>query len=159
VPDPEIGALLQARETCRRLVEVAKRFLIKANRCHGGPEKVTIDGSEANVAALLNDTVEDGTTLIIRQVTYVHNIIEQDHRGVQCVTRPRIEGKSCDVVQGMLAASEFMRMMQKRQRVVGRKSGPYGGRTVLRPGCLFAILRRATTMPRNAYDRPTRGRR
>ena len=89
VPDPEIGALLQAREPCRRLVEAAKRFLIKAIRCHGGLEKGTIDGREANVGALRDDHAEDGTALVIQQVTYVHNIIEQDHRRVQCVTRPR----------------------------------------------------------------------
>ena len=79
MPDREIGALLQARETCRQLVEAAKRFLTKAIRRHGGPEKVTIDGSEANAAALRNDHVEYGTAIVIRQVKYVNNIIEQDH--------------------------------------------------------------------------------
>jgi hypothetical protein len=33
------------------------------------------------------------------------------------VTRPRLEGKSCDAAQGMLAAIEFMHM-KMRQRVV-----------------------------------------
>jgi hypothetical protein len=88
VPDPENGALRQARETCRQLVEAATRVLTKAIRRHGGPETVTIDGREAHAAALRNDHVESGTALVIRQVTYVHKIIEQDHRGVQCVTRP-----------------------------------------------------------------------
>ena len=37
---------------------------------------------------------------------------------MQQVTQPRLEGKSCAVAQGMLAASEFMHMMQKRQTVV-----------------------------------------
>ena len=34
------------------------------------------------------------------------------------MTRPRLEGKSCDAAQGRLAASEFMHMMQKRQKAV-----------------------------------------
>jgi transposase-like protein len=56
----------------------AKRFFTEAIRRHGGPEKVTIDGSEANAAALRNDNVEYGTAIVIRQVKYVNTIIEQD---------------------------------------------------------------------------------
>jgi putative transposase len=67
----------------------AKRFLTKAIRRHGGPEKVTIDGSEANATALRTDHVEYGTVLVIRQVKYVNHLIEQDHQGVRRVTRPR----------------------------------------------------------------------
>jgi len=70
--------------------EPAKRFLTKAIRRHGGPEKGTIDGSEGNAAAIRNYHVEYGTAIVIRQVKYLNNIIEQDHRGVQRVTRPRV---------------------------------------------------------------------
>ena len=49
---------------------------------------------------------------------YVHKILEQDPPGVQQVTRPRLEGKSCAAAQGMLAANEFVHMMQKSQMVV-----------------------------------------
>jgi hypothetical protein len=76
VPDGDIHALLQARETCRQLVGAATRVLTKAIRRHGGPEKVTIDGSEANAAALRNDNAEYGTALVIRQV----QIFAQHHR-------------------------------------------------------------------------------
>jgi transposase-like protein len=89
VPDGDIHALLQAREPCRQLVEAATRVLTKAIRRHGEPEKVTIDGSEANAAALRHDHAAYGTALVIRQVKYLHKIIEQDHPGVQRVTRPR----------------------------------------------------------------------
>jgi putative transposase len=60
----------------------AKRFLTKAIRRHGGPEKVTIDGSAANAAATRNYNVEYGTAIVIRQVKDLNNIIEQDHHGV-----------------------------------------------------------------------------
>jgi hypothetical protein len=76
VPDGDIQALLQACETCRQLVEAATGVLTKAIRRHGGPEKVTIDGSEANAAALRHDHAEYGTALLIRQV----QIFAQHHR-------------------------------------------------------------------------------
>jgi putative transposase len=104
--------------TAHRDEPAAKRFLTKAIRRHGGPEKVTIDGSEGNAAAIRNYHVEYGTAIVIRQVKYLNNIIEQDHRGVQRVTRPRLGCKSCDAAQGMLAAIELMHMIRKRQRVV-----------------------------------------
>ncbi len=76
--------------TAHRDEPAAKRFLTKAICRHGGPEKVTIDGSEANAAAIRHDNVEHGTAIVIRQVKYLHTIIiEQDHRGVQRVTWPR----------------------------------------------------------------------
>ena len=83
------GHAIDVLLTAHRDEPAAMRFLTKAIRRHGGPEKVTIDGREAHAAALRNDHVEYGTALVIRQVTYVHTIIEQDHRGVQRVTRPR----------------------------------------------------------------------
>jgi putative transposase len=76
--------------TAHRDEPAAKRFLIKAIRRHGEPEKVTTDGSEANAAVIRNYHVEYGTAIVIRQVKYLNNIIEQDHRGVQRVTRPRV---------------------------------------------------------------------
>jgi putative transposase len=75
--------------TAHRDEPAATRVPPKAIRRHGGPETVTIDGREPHTAALRHDHVEDGTALVIRQVTDVHTIIEQDHRGVQRVTRPR----------------------------------------------------------------------
>jgi putative transposase len=104
--------------TAHRDEPVAKCFFTKAIHRHGEPEKVTIDGSEANAAAIRNDHVASGTALVIRQVKYLHNILEQDYRGVQQMARSRLEGKSCAAAQGRQAASEFMHLMQKRQRVV-----------------------------------------
>ncbi len=59
--------------------EAALRFLKKAIRRNGVPEKITIDGSEANEAAIKCYNEEHGTTIIIRQVQYLNNIVEQDH--------------------------------------------------------------------------------
>jgi putative transposase len=83
------GHAIDVLLTAHRDEPAAMRFLTKAIRRHGGPERVTIDGREPHAAALRTDHVEDGTALVIQQVTDVHTSIEQDHRGVQRVTRPR----------------------------------------------------------------------
>jgi putative transposase len=56
--------------------EAALRFLKKAIRRNGLPETITIDGSEANEAAIKRYNEEHGTTIAIRQVKYLNNIAE-----------------------------------------------------------------------------------
>src|SRR3712207_2780735 len=65
--------------TKERDEQAAKRFLTKAIRRHGLPEKITIDGSEANAAAMRSYNKEHGTAIAIRQSKYLNNIVEQDH--------------------------------------------------------------------------------
>ena len=98
--------------------EAALRFLKKAIRRHGVPEKITIDGSDANEAAIKRYNEEHGTSIIIRQVKYLNNMIEQDHRDVKRVTRPMLGFKSFEAAQDTLAGIELMRMIKKRQMVV-----------------------------------------
>src|SRR5467141_4438177 len=96
----------------------AKRFLTKAIRRHGVPEKITIDGSAANEAAIKSYNEEHGTAIAIRQIKYLNNIVEQDHRGVKRITRPMLGCKAFDAAQGTLAGIELMHMIKKRQLVV-----------------------------------------
>jgi putative transposase len=96
----------------------AKRFLTKAIRRHGGPEKVTIGGSAANAAAIGSYNKEHGTAIVIRQVKYLNNIVEQDHRAVKRVTRPMLGFKSFEAAQKTLAGVERMHMIKKGQLVV-----------------------------------------
>jgi len=95
----------------------AKRFLTKAIRRHGVPEKITIDGSAANEAAIRNYNAEHGTAIVIRQVKYLNNVVEQDHRGVKRVTRPMLEFKAFDAAQSTLVGIELMHMLRKGQLV------------------------------------------
>ena len=74
--------------TRHRDERAAKRFLTKAIHRHGVPEKITIDGSAANEAAIKSYNEEHGTAIVIRQVKYLNNVVEQDHRGVKRITRP-----------------------------------------------------------------------
>jgi putative transposase len=104
--------------TEHRDTAAALRFLTHAIRRHGVPETITIDGSEANEAAIKRYNEEHGTHIIIRQVKYLNNMVEQDRRGVKRVTRPRLGCTSFDAAQGTLAGIELMHMMKKRQMVV-----------------------------------------
>jgi putative transposase len=104
--------------TEHRDTEAALRFLKKAIRRNGLPEKMTIDGSEANEAAIKRYNEEHGTHIIIRQVKYLNNMVEQDHRGVKRVTRPMLGFKSFDAAQDTLLGIELMHMIKKRQLMV-----------------------------------------
>jgi putative transposase len=98
--------------------EAALRFLKNALRRHNGPETITIDGSEANAAAIKRDNEEYGTHIILRQVTYLNNMVEQDHRGGKRVTRPMLGFKSFAAADATLVGIELMHMLKKRQLVV-----------------------------------------
>ena len=111
--------------TKHRDERAAKRFLTKAIRRHGLPEKITIDGSAANAAAIKNYNAEHGTAMVIRQVKYLNNIVEQDHRAVKRVTRPMLGFKSFPAAHKTLVGIELMHMIKKRQMVV--EEGGEGG--------------------------------
>jgi transposase-like protein len=104
--------------TKERDEQAAKRFLTKAIRRHGVPEKITIDGSAANEAAITSYNEAHGTAIAIRKIKYLNNIVEQDHRAVQRVTRPMLGFKAFDAAQGTLAGIELMHMIKKEQMVV-----------------------------------------
>src|SRR5436309_4738351 len=104
--------------------EAALWFLKKAIRRHGVPETITIDGSDANEAAIKSYNAEHGTSIAIRQVKYLNNIVEQDHRAVKRITRPMLGFKSFEAAQDTLVGIELMHMIKKRQMVV--KAGDEG---------------------------------
>ena len=82
------------------------------------PETITIDGSDANEAAIKSYNAEHGTAIVIRQVKYLNNVVEQDHRAVKRVTRPMLGFKAFEAAQATLAGIELMHMIKKRQIVV-----------------------------------------
>ena len=104
--------------TKERDEQAAIRFLTKAIRRHGVPEKLTIDGSAAHEAAIKSYNEAHGTAIDIRQIKYLNNIVEQDHRAVKRVTRPMLGFKSFDAAQGTLVGIKLMHMIKKKQLVV-----------------------------------------
>ena len=71
------------------------------------PEKITIDGSAANEAAIKSYNEEHGTSIVIRKTKYLNNIVEQDHRGIKRVTRPMLGFKSFEAAQSTLTGEEM----------------------------------------------------
>ena len=104
--------------TEQRDQEAALRFLKKAIGRHGVPEKITIDGSEANEAAIKRYNEEHGTAIKIRQIKYLNNVVEQDHRAVKRITRPMLGFKSFAAAHATRLGIELMHMIKKRQLVI-----------------------------------------
>jgi putative transposase len=103
--------------------QAAKRFLTKAIRRHGVPEKITIDGSAANEAAIKSYNKDHGTAITIRKIKHLNNIVEQDHRGVKRITRPMLGFKAFDAAQSTLTRIELMHMLRKGQLAEGVEQG------------------------------------
>jgi putative transposase len=102
--------------------EAALRFLKKAICRHGVPEKIPIDGSDANEAAIKTYNEAHGTNILIRQVKYLNNVVEQDHRSVKRVTRPMVGFKSFDAAPSTLVGIELMHMLKKEQLAVEERA-------------------------------------
>ncbi len=96
----------------------ALRFLPEVIRRPGVPETITIEGREANAAAMCRYQREHGPARMIRQVKYLHTMVAQDHRGVKRVTRPRLGFKACEAGQDTLVGIALMHRMKKKQRLV-----------------------------------------
>ena len=101
--------------TAKRDASAARHFFEKAMRHSEVPDTVTMDKSGANKAALDQLNTQREIPIKIRQVKYLNNIVEQDHRAVKRVTRPMLGFKSFRSAQAVLAGIELMHMIRKRQ--------------------------------------------
>ena len=109
------GATVDFLLTARRDRKAALRFLCKAIRHNGTPEKITIDKSGANAAALESHNTEHEAGIQIRQVKYLNNIVEQDHRAITRLVRPMLGFKSFWSAAVTLTGIELMHMIRKGQ--------------------------------------------
>jgi putative transposase len=103
--------------TAKRDKAAAKRFFDKAVGANGDPDKVAMDKSGANKAA--TDTINAGRAvpILVRQVKYLNNIVEQDHRAIKRVTKSMLNFKSLLAAGSMLAGIELIHMIRKGQFV------------------------------------------
>jgi DDE domain len=76
------------------LASAALRLLHKVIGRHGVPEKVTIDKSGANTAAIASYNADHDTDVEIRQLKYLNNIVEQDHRVIKRMIRAMMEANA-----------------------------------------------------------------
>jgi putative transposase len=101
--------------TAKRDAAAARRFFEKAIGHNTVPDKVTMDKSGANQAALEQRNKEREIRIEIRQVKYLNNIVEQDHRAIKRITRPMLGFKSFQVARAILAGIELKHMIRKGQ--------------------------------------------
>jgi len=94
------------------------RFLRKAIDQCGTPEKITIDKSGANTAAIESVQADSGLTIELRQSKYLNNnIVEQGHRAINRLTRPMLGFKSFWSAAITLAGIELVHMIRKGQLI------------------------------------------
>jgi len=101
--------------TQKRDQKSAKKFLIKAISNNGLPEKVNIDKSGANLSAIKAFNAEYQANIEIRQVKYLNNIVEQDHRAIKRIIKGTLGFKAFDSAAITLNGIEMVRMIKKGQ--------------------------------------------
>ena len=101
--------------TAKRDKKAAMRFFEKAMKANGIPEKVTMDKSGANKSAVDQIVADKDIVVEVRQIKYLNNIVEQDHRAVKRNTRPMLGFKSFRAAASVLAGIELMHMIRKGQ--------------------------------------------
>lgn len=101
----------------KRDTSAAYRFFNKAIGYNGKPEKVTIDKSGSNNAALeeINKVLPEDSRIEIRQIKYLNNIVEQDHRFIKKITKPMKGFKSFACASATLIGIELHHMLRKYQ--------------------------------------------
>ena len=110
----------------KRDENAARNFFKKAIGSNGLSEKITIDKSGANKAgieiinlqlifiALLGYTFMQ---IQIRQIKYLNNIVEQDHRGIKKIVNTMMGFKSFNSAQATISGIELYRMLKKGQHI------------------------------------------
>jgi putative transposase len=83
--------------TAKRDRAAAMRFFAQAMHNNDLPEKVTMDKSGANKAALDQLNAQRKIPIEIQQVKYLNKIVEQDHRAVKRITRPMLASNRFDL--------------------------------------------------------------
>ena len=79
------------------------------------PVKITIDQSAANAAAIESYNEEHEADIETRQIKYLNNIVEQDHRAIKRLVRPMLGFQSFWSAAVTLAGIELMHMIRKGQ--------------------------------------------
>lgn len=106
--------------------QAAKRFFKKALAFShvSKPRVITVDKNPAYPLAIqeLKEEKQLPEGIQLRQVKYLNNIIEQDHRFIKKRIRPMLGLKSLRTAKRIIAGIEAMHMIKKEQTLQGRKS-------------------------------------
>ncbi|WJE55776.1 IS6 family transposase (plasmid) [Bacillus cereus] len=106
--------------------QAAKRFLKKALAFShvSKPRVITVDKNPAYPIAIqeLKEEKQMPEGIQLRQVKYLNNIVEQDHRFIKKRIRPMLGLKSLRTAKRIIAGIEAMHMIKKGQTLQRKKS-------------------------------------
>jgi transposase, IS6 family len=105
--------------SAKRNKKAAKRFLKKAlgSKHNQMPRVITVDKNPAYPAAvneLKNDRILP-QNVNLRQIKYLNNMVEQDHRSIKWIVRPMLGFQSFHTAIKTLKGIEIMHMIKKGQ--------------------------------------------
>ena len=109
------GSTVDFMLRAHRDMPAARRFLERAIDLHGVPEKITIDKSGANTAAILSVCANGAVSIEMSQSKYHNNLVEQDHRAIKRIVRPMLGFKTFRCARAIIAGIETMHMIKKSQ--------------------------------------------
>ena len=119
----------------KRVHAAARRFLERSICLHAVPEKITIDKSGANTAAIQSIRADSSVDIEMCQSKYLDVIVEPGHWAIKRFVRPMLGFKSCRSAQALIAGIETMHLMKKRQL-----DGPHGqGSSTASKFCSLAL--------------------
>jgi putative transposase len=106
------GATIDFLLTKHRDKSSVKRFFNQAIGYSSKPSKVTIDKSGSNNAAIqaINNSLPEPDKIEIRQIKYLNNIVEQDHRFIKRITKPMMGFKAFYSASATLMGIELYHM-------------------------------------------------
>lgn len=114
----KMGKTIDFLLSAKRDKAAAMRFFEKAMLANGVPEKVTMDKSGASKSAIEQMIENQDIEIMVRQVKYLNNIVEQDHRAIKRQTRPMLGFKAFHAAKSVLAGIKFMHMIRKGQMMI-----------------------------------------
>lgn len=97
--------------------DAAEACLRKALRAQGLLEKITIDKSGSNTAAIQHYNQTHKAAIVIRHSKYLNNLVEQDHRAVKRRTRPMLGFTSFWAARCTIAGGEVRHAIRKGQAI------------------------------------------
>ena len=108
--------------SAKRNKKAAKRFLKKAlgSKHNQIPRATTVDKNPAYPSAvneLKNDRILP-QNVNLRQIKYLNNIVEQDHRSIKRIVRPMLGFQSFNTAIKTLKGIEIMHMIKKDRLIL-----------------------------------------
>jgi transposase-like protein len=88
---------------------------LKAN--HHPPRVINVDKNLALSCAIGNLKIDDllPEKTVLRQVKFLNNIVEEDHRFIKKITKPALGFQSCQTASKTICGIEAMLMIRKGQ--------------------------------------------